>query len=450
MARSGGCGTPTRCSASKSVGRSSWPSPSITTIISRWTGTIWNSAATVGGPCAWPGTGFHFLYDRSYVGFDSFEGLPPMGPDDQMPIWKAGGLATTEQEFRRGGCWATGSHLTGSGRSKGGLRRASRPSWPASFCPPGRRCSTSTATFMPPPCRSCVSPGRSSRRGTVLVFDDWFCFHGDPDRGQRRAFREFRLRHPEIRFEEFLQTSEVKAFVVIDPGVEAAVVERAQPVRPRQPGQEVSGPSPPHASDVCLYGCGASDRPIEKRRKTMSVTGPLPPLSEELLRSMVPPLELNPVKGGDFREIGETYAGYCRTLCGLAPDHRILDLGCGAGSLAVALLGYLSPSGAYEGLDILPGVIAWCREKVTSRFPNFCFQVADVSNRNFNPTGCLRPTEYRLPYPDASFDVVHLRSVFTHMGPREVEHYLGEIARGSPPEGVAWPPTSCSIGSRWP
>ncbi len=51
----------------------------------------------------------------------------------------------------------------------------------------------------------------------------------------------------------------------------------------------------------------------------MSVTGPLPPLSEELLRFMVPPLELNPVKGGDFREIGETYAGYCRTLCGLAP-----------------------------------------------------------------------------------------------------------------------------------
>ncbi len=80
-------------------------------------------------------------------------------------------------------------------------------------------------------------------------------------------------------------------------------------------------------------------------------------------------------------------------------------------------------------------MIAWCRGKVTSHFSNFCFQVADVSNRNFNPTGCLRPTEYRLPYPDASFDVVHLRSVFTHMGPREVEHYLGEIARVLAPGG---------------
>jgi SAM-dependent methyltransferase len=150
---------------------------------------------------------------------------------------------------------------------------------------------------------------------------------------------------------------------------------------------------------------------------------------------MIPPLDLNPVKGGDFREIGETYAGYCRTWCGLAPNHRILDLGCGAGSLAVALLGYLSSSGSYEGLDVLPGVITWCREKITSRFPNFRFQVADVSNRNFNLTGRQRPTEHRLPYPDASFDVVHLRSVFTHMGPCEVEHYLGEIARVLAPGG---------------
>ncbi len=94
--------------------------------------------------------------------------------------------------------------------------------------------------------------GRSSMLADVLVFDDWFCFHGDPDRGQRRAFREFRLRHPEIRFEEFLQTSEVKAFVVIDPGVEAAVVERAPAGEARQPGKEVSGPvRPTRVTCVC-------------------------------------------------------------------------------------------------------------------------------------------------------------------------------------------------------
>jgi SAM-dependent methyltransferase len=167
----------------------------------------------------------------------------------------------------------------------------------------------------------------------------------------------------------------------------------------------------------------------------LSPTGLIPPLSEEFIRSLVPPQDLNPVKGGHYREIGEDCAGYCRTFCGLAPDHRILDLGCGAGALAVALLGYLSPSGSYAGLDVLPDVVAWCRENITRHFPNFRFQVADVANRNFNRAGSLSPSEYRLPYPDASFDVVHLRSVFTHMGPREVDHYLREIARVIVPGG---------------
>jgi len=52
-------------------------------------------------------------------------------------------------------------------------------------------------------------------RGTVLVFDDWFCFCGDPERGERRAFREFRERHPRLRFEDFLQGSEAKAFIYL-------------------------------------------------------------------------------------------------------------------------------------------------------------------------------------------------------------------------------------------
>jgi SAM-dependent methyltransferase len=144
---------------------------------------------------------------------------------------------------------------------------------------------------------------------------------------------------------------------------------------------------------------------------------------------------LNPVKRGDFRTLGRAYADYCRTLCRLGPGHRLLDLGCGAGPLAVALLGYLSPPGSYEGLDILPDAVAWCRHRITSHFPHFRFQLVDVANRDYNPAGSLDPNEYRLPYPDAHFDVVQLRSVFTHMGPREVHHYLRQIARVLRPEG---------------
>ncbi|MEA2177141.1 MAG: O-methyltransferase [Solirubrobacteraceae bacterium] len=34
--------------------------------------------------------------------------------------------------------------------------------------------------------------------GSVLIFDDWFCFHGRPDRGEQRACGEWLAAHPEI------------------------------------------------------------------------------------------------------------------------------------------------------------------------------------------------------------------------------------------------------------
>lgn len=36
------------------------------------------------------------------------------------------------------------------------------------------------------------------RDGTVLIFDDWYCFHGRPDRGEQRACAEWLERNPGI------------------------------------------------------------------------------------------------------------------------------------------------------------------------------------------------------------------------------------------------------------
>ncbi|MBA3563316.1 MAG: hypothetical protein H0W33_04805 [Gammaproteobacteria bacterium] len=38
--------------------------------------------------------------------------------------------------------------------------------------------------------------------GTILLFDDWNCFDRNDERGQRRAFREFRDRHPRLAVED--------------------------------------------------------------------------------------------------------------------------------------------------------------------------------------------------------------------------------------------------------
>ena len=53
------------------------------------------------------------------------------------------------------------------------------------------------------------------QRGTIIVFDDWNCFHGDPDRGERRAFKEFMDKELRLKFEEFVHTNEAKSFIYL-------------------------------------------------------------------------------------------------------------------------------------------------------------------------------------------------------------------------------------------
>lgn len=116
-------------------------------------------------------------------------------------------------------------------------------------------------------------------------------------------------------------------------------------------------------------------------------------------------------------------------LCGLGTDEKVLEVGCGGAGVALALTEYLSQEGGYEGFDIIPQKIARCAQLITPKYPNFRFHVADVYNKNYNPSGKSRASEYRFPFEDESFGFVFLTSVFTHMLPEEVENYLGEIRR---------------------
>lgn len=145
---------------------------------------------------------------------------------------------------------------------------------------------------------------------------------------------------------------------------------------------------------------------------------------------LVPPRRMQFVGRGDFAGTGDEFLAHFRELAGLAPDERVLDVGCGIGRMARPLAGYLDPAaGRYEGFDVDRAGIGWCRRRYGGRHPNFRFEVADVFNRRYRPGGARRAAEYRFPYEDAAFDLVIATSVFTHLLEEEADHYLAESAR---------------------
>jgi ubiquinone/menaquinone biosynthesis C-methylase UbiE len=150
---------------------------------------------------------------------------------------------------------------------------------------------------------------------------------------------------------------------------------------------------------------------------------------------LLPPRWLRFVGGGDFMAVGERFAEHFRRLANLRPDEHVLDVGCGVGRIALALTNYLQPPGSYDGFDIVPAGIDWCRRAITARFPHFTFQHADVYNAAYNPNGRCQASSFGFPYGDATFDFVFMTSVFTHMLPDDMCHYLHEARRVLRPEG---------------
>ena len=156
---------------------------------------------------------------------------------------------------------------------------------------------------------------------------------------------------------------------------------------------------------------------------------------------MIPPRRMIYIGSGDFRSRGEEFLGHFRDLCGLDKDESVLDVGCGIGRMAVPLTGYLSSAARYEGFDIVESGIRWCSERITPRYSNFRFQVADIYNKEYRPQGKYRGSEYVFPFADARFDFVFVTSVFTHMLPNEIRNYLREIRRVLKPTGrclITW------------
>src|SRR5688572_3983857 len=150
--------------------------------------------------------------------------------------------------------------------------------------------------------------------------------------------------------------------------------------------------------------------------------------------AMIPPGWLHSVGRSNYRETGENFLRHFIDIGGLRPHERVLDVGSGTGRMARPLTKYLE-GGRYDGIDVVAPSVEWCRKTYAPRYPNFRFHHTDIHNSVYNPGGRDKASEYRFPFSDSFFDFVFLTSVFSHMLPQDMEHYLSEIARVLKPGG---------------
>jgi ubiquinone/menaquinone biosynthesis C-methylase UbiE len=105
---------------------------------------------------------------------------------------------------------------------------------------------------------------------------------------------------------------------------------------------------------------------------------------------------------------------------GILPRHRVLDVGCGTGTLAV-LLKREWPETTVVGLDGDPKALAIAARKARAA------GVEIQLDEGFS---------YALPYPDACFERVLSTLVLHHLDPEDKVRTLAEIRRVMQPDGA--------------
>ena len=92
-------------------------------------------------------------------------------------------------------------------------------------------------------------------------------------------------------------------------------------------------------------------------------------------------------------------------LAGVAPGDKVLDVGCGTGSLAIAAKGKVGPAGEVHGIDAAPEMIEVARHKAGKKRVDVGFRVGLIED---------------IPFPDGQFDLV-LNSFVLHHLPRDLK-----------------------------
>lgn len=136
-----------------------------------------------------------------------------------------------------------------------------------------------------------------------------------------------------------------------------------------------------------------------------------------------------------FRWVSDEHIAHLDRYAGLGEARHIVEIGCGVGRDAIPLTKRLGEDDSYLGIDIIKPSIDWARDNISTAHQGFRFVHFDVSDKQHNPGGKSAMEAYSIPTEDAGTDLIFLYSVFTHMFPDDVQHYLDEFARILRPGG---------------
>ncbi len=104
----------------------------------------------------------------------------------------------------------------------------------------------------------------------------------------------------------------------------------------------------------------------------------------------------------------------------LAPGRRVLDVGCGTGTLALLAAEAVGPSGQVHGVDPAPEMVGAARAKAARKGAQATFEVGAIES---------------LGLPDRSVDVAFSTLMFHHLTPKLQGTGMQEIRRVLAPGG---------------
>lgn len=140
-----------------------------------------------------------------------------------------------------------------------------------------------------------------------------------------------------------------------------------------------------------------------------------------------------------FIEIGDDVVARIDSIKPLGSIESALDVGCGYGRIAHALMRRDAFAGSYLGFDTLARHIEWCVENLTpASGGRFRFQHLNIKNDRYNPGGTIAAEDVTFPAEADTVDLVILTSVFTHMFPDDIRRYLTEVARVMRPGALSY------------